>query len=197
MRRAYHLSALRDLEGHARALPTLRSHGAFGAEHCFACICNSQCVRQTVTTGKSVRSRKICPVRRQKIFRFRRRPNQLFNPACLPRQEGRSRSSRPCGGMRWTRRLRLTSVATSVRRSRVGLTSRCWRQVGGGESRSRRWWQESRSPGRTRISRKAVAWGRPECSPLNLYAHVQHFLMHIAHETAGAARTRSSPRPLY
>jgi hypothetical protein len=32
--------------------------------------------------------------------------------------------------------------------------------------------------------------------PLNLYAHVQHFLMHIAHETSGAARTRSSLRPL-
>jgi hypothetical protein len=32
--------------------------------------------------------------------------------------------------------------------------------------------------------------------PLNLYAHVR-FLMHsIAHETAGAARTRSSLRPL-
>jgi hypothetical protein len=32
--------------------------------------------------------------------------------------------------------------------------------------------------------------------PLNLYAHVRISLMHIAHETAGAARTRSSLRPL-
>src|SRR3954462_6997013 len=32
--------------------------------------------------------------------------------------------------------------------------------------------------------------------PPNLYAHVQHFLMHIAHEIAGAARTRSPLRPL-
>ena len=32
--------------------------------------------------------------------------------------------------------------------------------------------------------------------PLNLYAHVRFLLMHIAHETAGAARTRSSLRPL-
>ena len=31
--------------------------------------------------------------------------------------------------------------------------------------------------------------------PLNLYAHVR-FLFTFAHETAGAARTRSSPRPL-
>ena len=33
--------------------------------------------------------------------------------------------------------------------------------------------------------------------PLNLYAHVRFLLMHIAHETAGAARTRSSLRPLF
>ena len=32
--------------------------------------------------------------------------------------------------------------------------------------------------------------------PLNLYAHVRFVLMHSAHETAGAARTRSSLRPL-
>jgi hypothetical protein len=32
--------------------------------------------------------------------------------------------------------------------------------------------------------------------PLNLYARVRISLMHIAHETAGAARTRSSLRPL-
>ena len=32
--------------------------------------------------------------------------------------------------------------------------------------------------------------------PLNLYARVRILLMHIARETAGAARTRSSLRPL-
>src|SRR3954447_24694394 len=32
--------------------------------------------------------------------------------------------------------------------------------------------------------------------PPNLYAHVQYFVASIAHETAGAARTRSSLRPL-
>jgi len=71
-----------------------------------------------------------------------------------------------CGGCR---------VATDergrcVRRNRAGPTPRCWRQVGGDESFQGRWWQESRSPGRPRISRKAIAWGRPVCSPLNLYA---------------------------
>ncbi|HET7160706.1 MAG TPA: hypothetical protein VFI62_17030, partial [Burkholderiales bacterium] len=33
--------------------------------------------------------------------------------------------------------------------------------------------------------------------PLNLYARVRVFYAQIAHETAGAARTRSSLRPLY
>src|ERR1700716_2174454 len=53
------------------------------------------------------------------------------------------------------------------------------------------------SPGRNRISRKAIAWGRPVCSPLNLYARGRTFPVHHACETAGAARTRSSPRPLF
>ena len=56
--------------------------------------------------------------------------------------------------------------------------------------------QKAGSPGRSRISRKAIAWGRPVCSPLNLYARGQHIPMQHACETAGAARTRSSPRPL-
>ena len=56
--------------------------------------------------------------------------------------------------------------------------------------------QKAGSPGRSRISRKAIAWGRPVCSPLNLYARGQHILLQHACETAGAARTRSSPRPL-
>ena len=33
--------------------------------------------------------------------------------------------------------------------------------------------------------------------PLNLYARVRIFLCSFAHETAGAARTRSSLRPLF
>ena len=38
--------------------------------------------------------------------------------------------------------------------------------------------------------------GKAGCSPLNLYARVRHSTLPIAHETAGAARTRSSLRPL-
>jgi hypothetical protein len=51
------------------------------------------------------------------------------------------------GGLRWTRKC-LDERHRCVRQSRVVLTPRCWRQVGG-QSR-RRWWQESRSPGRAR-----------------------------------------------
>src|SRR3954463_14964533 len=38
----------------------------------------------------------------------------------------------------------------SVRRNRVVLTPRCWRQVAQGPCRAQRRWQESRSPGRAR-----------------------------------------------
>src|SRR5882757_8553009 len=55
--------------------------------------------------------------------------------------------------------------------------------------------QKAGSPGRTRISRKAVAQGRPEASAKPVCS-CACFLMHIARETAGAARTRSSLRPL-
>jgi hypothetical protein len=78
--------------------------------------------------------------------------------------------------------------------SRVVLTPRCWRQVSriyprrdGGKKAGHR--------GERAISRKPLRReGRmlsaePVCS-------CAHFLVHIAHETAGAARTRSSLRPL-
>src|SRR5437588_3072383 len=56
--------------------------------------------------------------------------------------------------------------------------------------------QKAGSSGRSRISRKPVAWGRPACCPLNLYARGQQIYLQHACETAGAARTRPSPRPL-
>jgi hypothetical protein len=52
------------------------------------------------------------------------------------------------------------------------------------------------SPGRSRISRKAIAQGMSVCSPLHLYARVHFLYAQAAHETAGAARTRHSLRPL-
>src|SRR5258708_25259387 len=55
--------------------------------------------------------------------------------------------------------------------------------------------QKAGSPGRNRISRKAIAQGRPDASakPVCSCACLMHC---FARETAGAARTRSSLRPL-
>src|SRR5438309_4612058 len=87
-----------------------------------------QRVRQNSTTGKSP---KACQALFKKIFRYACRANQWLKSARLTANEGRSRSSRPCGEMRWTRKLRLTSGAYRVRQNRVVLTPRRWCQVRG------------------------------------------------------------------
>ena len=51
---------------------------------------------------------KSCQPRESKIFRFRSYPNRSHNFARLAADEGRSRSSRTCGEMRWTRMARWT-----------------------------------------------------------------------------------------
>src|ERR1700689_3476066 len=55
----------------------------------------------------------------------------------------------------------------------------------------------SDSPGRARYKSSSHCAGKAGVFPLNLYAHVRISLCIIAHETAGAARTRSSLRPLF
>jgi hypothetical protein len=60
---------------------------------------------------------------------------------------------------------------------------------GGKKARSRR--------GEHEISRKTICAGKAGLLPLNLYAHVRFAISTLAHETAGAARTRSSLRPLF
>jgi len=45
------------------------------------------------------------------------------------------------------------------------------------------------------ISRKAITQGMPDASAEPVCS-CAHFLVHLAHETAGAARTRHSLRPL-
>jgi hypothetical protein len=96
--------------------------------------------------------------------------------------------------MRWTRWLRLTSAARRGRRRRVVLAPRCWRQVlrrdprsdGGKKAGHRGGHDISRKPLR-REGRSVSA--EPVCSCALSFVH-------FAHETAGAARTRSSLRPL-
>ena len=74
----------------------------------------------------------------------------------------------------------------SVRQRRVVLTPRGWR---------RRWQQYMAHRGDHVISRKAIAQGRPDALRWTCML-MRALLVHIAHETAGAARTRSSLRPL-
>src|SRR5216683_4168378 len=96
--------------------------------------------------------------------------------------------------MRWTRSLRKTNASARGRRSRVVLTPRRWRQV-------------ARNVCGATVARKPVHRGEREVSrkplrregrmpPLNLYARVRFLMCILAHETAGAACTRSSLRPL-
>jgi hypothetical protein len=59
-------------------------------------------------TGKS---EKTCPALARKIFHLTSRPNHRLIWLVPPDERGGSRSSRTRGGMRWTRKLRLTSVA--------------------------------------------------------------------------------------
>ena len=51
------------------------------------------------------------------------------------------------------------------------------------------------SPGRSRHKPQNHCAGKAGVFPLNLYARVRILFVHLAHETAGAARTRSSLRP--
>ena len=92
--------------------------------------------------------------------------NQYYIPA-IPPAEGRfAIVTIRWAGMRWTLRRQAGSLAgrnrCSVRRSRVVLAPRPWRlsapPVRGGNGGKKR-----RSPGRARISRKAIAWGKPGC----------------------------------
>src|SRR5215207_1552405 len=84
--------------------------------------------------------------------------------------------------------------AGCVRRSRVVRAPRCWRYVGGkcfaDNGGKRAVLREEHE-----VSRKAIAQGRPECSSCPVCSCAVLFAQ-IARETAGAASTRSSLRPL-
>src|SRR5438034_155084 len=77
-------------------------------------------------TGKSAKS---CPALRAKIFRLTRRANQCSFFACLTADEGRIMI---VTNVRWDAvdaEGAQDEGARRVRRSRVVLTPRCWRQV--------------------------------------------------------------------
>ena len=113
------------------------------------------------------------------------------------RQEGRSRSSRTRGGMRWTRRAATDECGSkrtakscgsdvAVLALRPGEAKLLWDN--GGKRAVLREEHE--------VSRKAIAQGRPECSRCPVCSCAALAMRKSAHETAGAASTRSSLRPL-
>ncbi|MEH2498619.1 hypothetical protein V1294_005098 [Bradyrhizobium sp. AZCC 1678] len=87
-----------------------------------------------------------------------------------------------------------------------GSGTRGWCQIGGGFRKPNRGSQNRQfaddggkrnsSPGRARHKPSNHCAGKAGCSPLDPVCSCAHFFVHIAHETAGAARTRSSLRPL-
>jgi hypothetical protein len=82
------------------------------------------------------------------------------------------------------------------RQKRVVLMPRRWHQVGGNKFPPPTVARKPGHRGERVISRKPLR-REGRMLPLNLYARVRFFLCNFAHETAGAARTRSSLRPLY
>jgi hypothetical protein len=90
------------------------------------------------------------PVSFPKIFHFAADPNHFISPAVPPHTEGRFAIVTDVGsGMRWTRMVLLTRAPFRGRRSRVVLTPRRWRQVGGSNSAGDGD-KKARSPGRAR-----------------------------------------------
>jgi hypothetical protein len=98
--------------------------------------------------------------------------------------------------MRWTRELRLTCVARAYgevvwfgrRGAGAKLRGVYFLRGDGGKRAVLR--------GEHEVSRKAIAQGRPECSRCPVCSCAV-LLAQIARETAGAASTRSSLRPLF
>jgi hypothetical protein len=117
-----------------------------------------------------------------------------ISPPVSPDERGGSRSSR---NARWDAvdaEAATDERGFGGRRSRVVLTPRRWRQV-------------ARNVCAATVARKPVHRGEHEISrkPLRREGRMlsaepvcscAHLFVHIAHETAGAARTRSSLRPL-
>src|SRR6476646_2856736 len=137
---------------------------------------------------------KSCQARASKIFRFRSHANQSHNSARLMADEGRWPSSRTRGEMRWTREPRLTCAAQAygevVCFGRRGAgVKRAIRSAGDGGKRAVL--REEHE-----VSRKAIAQGRSECSSCPVCSCATCYAQ-TARETAGAASTRSSLRPLF
>ena len=124
--------------------------------------------------------------------------NHRLLVSILSRERGRRPSSLMSGQDAMDANCAQTNRAGCVRLSRVVLTPGLLASSSREANASRgRWWQEAPiHQGEHDIGRRAIAQGRPECFRFTCMLMCAFLLMHIAHETAGAARTRSSLRPL-
>ena len=97
-------------------------------------------------------------------------------------------------GMRWTRQRQKTNDVARGRRSRVVLTPRRWRQVGGGNSADDGG-KQARSPGRAR--RNPLKPLRGECRAFSGVTVVTNArVYYTTRAAAGASGARHSLRPL-
>ena len=147
-------------------------------------------------TGKSlpIFGKRVKP-RNKKYFALSRKPNQRYITSIPSRPEGRIMIATNVGRVAVDAGSADSERHESVRQRRVVLTPRCWRQAPGGNSFSGRdGGKRAVLRGEHVISRKAIAQGMSDVlrCPVCSCAHSST----IAHETAGAARTRHSLRPL-
>jgi hypothetical protein len=138
---------------------------------------------------------KSCQVWESKIFRFRSNPNQSHNSARLTQsRDARDRHERAvrCGGRggrdRRARRKR-TAKSCGSGAAVLALSSGEAKLLAGDGGK------RAVLRGEHEVSRKAIAQGRPECSRCPVCSCALLFAQ-IARETAGAASTRSSLRPV-
>jgi hypothetical protein len=128
---------------------------------------------------------------REKYFAFSEAKISRNVCAVPPRSEGRTRRHG-----RWVRDA-MDALATQDerrhggRRNRVVLTPRRWRQ-GRGVYSANDGGKRARSPGRSRISRKTIAQGRPDDPPVPVVLPRAF----CCTRTMGAVGTRPSLRPL-
>ena len=141
-------------------------------------------------TGKSARS---CPAPVAKIYRFAFDPKHLYKPRRLaPSQRGVSWSSRNVGaGCDGRRRYRRRTIPMRTAKP-CGPGARRWRQVCG-ECPQATVANKPDHRGERGISRKPL---RRECPGASAEPVCSCAPFSFAYETAGAARTRHSLRPL-
>ena len=179
----------------ARLPPPLRGGGERGKPRA--------CVYLTCTTVARPSRRATHPTRCQapqsKIFRFTGILNYGKKQPARAAMRGASRSSRNVARVamdaRGVRHVRMSDEnAESVRRNRVVLAPRPWRLsapafLGCGNGDKQR-----RSPGRARISRKAIARGRPGCLGCTCQTRVLSLSTHCTRR-CGRSQRSAFPAP--